>query len=105
MVQWLTFTDGAALIILRPERRSENAAATALVAVLVLVKATLLAKTELIGKRIIIDYYYFDSDGLIMSIIGGFVMDGKQRLDAFFISRLQQCTHQEVDFFHNHSNE
>ena len=49
----LTFTDGAALIILIPERRPENAVATALVAVLVLVKATLPAIMELIGKRII----------------------------------------------------
>ena len=49
----LTFTEGAALIILIPERCPENAAATALLAVLLLVKATLPAIMELIGKRII----------------------------------------------------
>ena len=51
----LTFTAGAALIIRRPLKRSENAAETAAVVDLVL-KATLLASIEeFIGKRIIIN--------------------------------------------------
>ncbi len=52
--QELTFTAGAELIILSPERRSANATATALVVALELVKAALLANMDLIGRRIIL---------------------------------------------------